>query len=98
MPNEYTQVELSFIEQLKAMGWQHIAGDVDVPDFTERRSFREVLLLGRLREALRRINLDDDGRPWLDDSRIEQAVDAIQRLGAVKLMEANQAATELLKG
>ena len=61
-PNEYSQVELPFIEQLKTMGWQHIAGDVDVPDFTERQSFCEVLLLGRLREALRRINLDDDGR------------------------------------
>jgi hypothetical protein len=41
-----TVVKLSFIEQLKVMGWQHIAGDVDVPDFTERRSLRAVLHRG----------------------------------------------------
>ncbi|MDO8691266.1 MAG: M48 family metallopeptidase [Dehalococcoidia bacterium] len=31
LPNEYTQVELPFIEQLKAMGWEHLEGDIDVP-------------------------------------------------------------------
>ena len=29
------------------MGWQWLEGDTDVPDFTERTSFREVLLLIR---------------------------------------------------
>lgn len=96
LPNEYTQVELPFVEQLKAMGWEHLAGDVDVPYLTERNSFRDVLLVGRLRDAVRRINLDGDGQPWLDEGRITQAVGALERLGAHKLMEANQAATELL--
>ena len=95
-PNEYTFVELPFIEQLKSMGWQHTEGSISVPYLTERESFREVLLTQRLKDAIRRINLDDDGNPWLDDTRINQAVGTLTRLGAHRLMESNQAATELL--
>jgi len=96
IPDEYTKVERPLIEQLKSLGWQHIEGDIDVPYLTERDSFREVLVAGRLREAVRRINIDENGDEWLDDSRISHAVGALERLGAVKLVEANQAATELL--
>lgn len=94
--NEYTKVELPFIKQLELMGWKHLQGDTGVPYLTERQSFREVLLIGRLRDAIRRINLDDNGKEWLDDSRINTALSALERLGANKLMEANQIATELL--
>ena len=94
--NEYTTVELPFIEQLRGMGWGYLEGDIDVPDFTERESFREVLLLKRLREVIRRINLTPEGEPWLDDQRINQAVSRLQRLDAHRLMEANQVATKLL--
>gem|GEM_PF-4597546 len=44
-----------------------------MPDFTERESFREALLKGRLAAALRKLNLRD-GRPWLDEARIARAV------------------------
>jgi hypothetical protein len=37
---EYDLVERPFCEQLKAMGWQWIEGDKDVPEFTERANFR----------------------------------------------------------
>ena len=94
--NEEQQVERPLIEQLKGMGWQHLPGDIDVPYLTERERFREVLLRDRLRAALKRINLDEEGQPWLDDSRANQALGALERLGAPKLMEANQLATELL--
>jgi len=73
LPNEYTQVERPLIEQLQLMGWQHITGDTEVPDFTERSSFREVLLAGRLRAALRALNLGEDGQPWLDDGQLRPA-------------------------
>ena len=96
MPNEYIQVEWPLIAQLKLMGWQHLAGDTEVPDFTERTSFREVLLAGRLRVKLRELNLDADGQPWLDAARVSQAVSALERIGAPKLIEANQRATALL--
>lgn len=45
---EYDLVEKPFCEQLKAMGWQWIEGDTDVPDFTERANFREVSLTVRV--------------------------------------------------
>ena len=93
---EHTQVELPFIQQLRALGWEHLEGDTGVPYLTEREDFRQVLLTGRLREALVRINLDENGQPWLDDVRVAQAVGRLERLGEHRLIEANQAATELL--
>jgi type I restriction enzyme R subunit len=96
LANEREAVELPLIEQLKSMGWQHIEGQTGVPYLTERQSFRDVLLTGRLREAIRRINLDETGQPWLDERRVTEALSALERLGAHRLMEANQAATTLL--
>ena len=54
---EFDLVERPFCQQLKLMGWQWIEGDTDVPDFTERQNFREVLLKGRLSAALRKSRL-----------------------------------------
>jgi len=45
---EYDLVERPFCEQLKAMGWQWIEGDKDVPDFTERANFSGVSLAVRV--------------------------------------------------
>lgn len=94
--NEYTLVERPLIEQLEGLGWSYLAGHKYVPELTERENFRDVLLLGRLRAALRRINLDENGHEWLDDSRIKQAVTEMQRLEGFKLMERNEAATKLI--
>ncbi len=77
---EYIQVELPFIQQLQAMGWDYLPGDIGVPYLTERENFRQVLLTDRLREALVRINLDEDGEPWLDEARINQAVSRLERV------------------
>lgn len=93
---ELTEVEQPFIGQLIGMGWSHTPGSLDDPRATGRESFREVLLLDDLKEALYRINLDPDGKPWLDEGRITHALSALQRLGTGKLLEANRAATELL--
>ncbi len=95
-PDEKTYVEIPFIEQLKGMGWKHIEGDIDVPYLTERESFRDVLLTARLRRAIKNINLDDNGNPWLDDDRVNQVVSALKRISAPKLMEANKKAFELI--
>jgi type I restriction enzyme R subunit len=93
---EYDLVEKPFCEQLKAMGWQWLEGDTDVPELTERESFRDVLLKARLRTAIRKINLAPDGQPWLDEERIERAVRTLENPGGHRLMEANQAATALI--
>ncbi|GEA15377.1 type I restriction enzyme [Moorella sp. E308F] len=93
---EYELVEKPFINQLVKMGWEHLEGDIDIPYLTERENFHQVLLLPRLREALRRINLDDEGNPWLDDARIDTMIRRLESLGPLQLMEANERVTELL--
>jgi type I restriction enzyme R subunit len=95
-PDEKTYVEIPFIEQLKGMGWEHIEGDIDVPYLTERESFRDVLLTGRLRDAIEKINLDDGGEPWLDDDRVNEVVSRLERISAPKLFEANKKAYDLI--
>jgi type I restriction enzyme R subunit len=93
---EYTRVELPLVEQLKGLDWSHIEGSRSDPAATGRGSFREVFLEGRLRPALRRINLDPAGQPWLGDRRVSQAVGALLRPKAVRLIEINQELTERL--
>jgi len=92
---ELDLVERPFCRQLQAMDWEWIEGDPDLPETTERTSSREVLLRGRLAAALKKINLRD-GQPWLDDARVNQAIDALERAAGHRLMEINQSATELL--
>lgn len=92
---EYELVEKPFCEQLKGMGWEWLEGDTDVPELTDRATFREVLLKGRLASALSRINLRD-GSPWLDEPRIARATRDLEQAAGHRLMEINQSATELL--
>src|ERR1051325_6160672 len=95
---EYDLAERPFCEQLKAMGWQWIEGDTDVPEFTERQNFREALLKGRLAAALRKLNLRH-GQPWLDGARIARIIEKLEKAEGHRLMEINQSATRiLLKG
>lgn len=92
---EFATVESPFIDQLVGMGWKVVTGNLDHPSVTGRETFREVLVKSDLRRAIERINLRD-GKPWLDGARISQAVSALERIVAPKLIEANQQATELL--
>ena len=92
---EYVEVEKPFIDQLVGQGWEHLAGSLDDPAVTHRENFAQVVMEPLLREQLRRINLRD-GDPWLDEQRLDQAVSAITRLPASKVLEANKQATELL--
>ncbi|MBD1903369.1 HsdR family type I site-specific deoxyribonuclease [Trichocoleus sp. DQ-A3] len=93
---EYIYVEKPTIDQLKSMDWQYIEGSWDDPQVTERENFKQVLLTERLKAAIKHINLDDNGNPWLDDTQVNAAVSQLERLTSQRLMEANQAATELL--
>lgn len=92
---EYDLVERPFCEQLLNMGWSWTSGDVDVPELTERESFREVILIGRLASALAKINLRD-GKLWLDETRITKSIRDLAPPTVHRLMEVNQAATALL--
>ncbi|MFO1326074.1 MAG: type I restriction endonuclease subunit R [Rubrivivax sp.] len=95
---ELDTVEKPFVEQLASMGWRHVEGDLDNPAATGRVSFTEVIQEAELRRQIHALNLDVAGQPWLDDERLSQAVGALTRIPAHRLMEANQAATELLLG
>jgi type I restriction enzyme, R subunit len=92
---EFATVESPFIDQLVGMGWKFVTGNLDFASVTGRDSFREVLIKPDLRKAIKRINLRD-GKQWLDDACISQAVSALERIASPKLMEANQQATHLL--
>ena len=93
---ELEDVEKPFVSQLKALEWTHIEGNIDDPAVTGRTSFAQVIQEGVLREQLRGLNPGPDGRPWLDDARVSEAVSAIMRLGPHRLMESNEKASELL--
>jgi type I restriction enzyme R subunit len=98
---ELDEVERPFVEQLTALGWSYLAGDLDRPAKTGRTSFAEVTHEATLRRQLRAINLREVAgvaQPWLDQERLTQAVGAITRIPAHRLMEANRIATELLQG
>lgn len=92
---ELEDVEKPFVAQLQGLNWQHTEGSLDDPATTGRSSFSEVIQRAALTERLRAINLRD-GQPWLDEQRIAEALAAITRVGAGKLMETNQTVTELL--
>jgi type I restriction enzyme R subunit len=95
---ELETVEKPFVEQLLAMGWRYVEGDLEAPAATSRTTFTEVIQEATVRRQVHALNLDATGEPWLDDERLSQAVGAITRIPAHRLMEANQAATQLLLG
>jgi type I restriction enzyme R subunit len=92
---EYDLVEKPFCRQLQCMGWQWIEGDPDLPETTERDNSRQVLLKDRLASALRRLNLRN-GQLWLDDARVDRAIRDLEQAVGHRLMDVNQASTELL--
>lgn len=99
---ELEEVERPFVEQLQAMGWRYVAGHLDNPAVTGRAGFTEVIQEAELREQLSALNLrpvdGQDPQAWLDEERLTQAIGALTRLPAHRLMEANKLATDLLLG
>ena len=95
MGPEDSIVEQPFIAQLCAMGWTHVVGDVDNPAVTARSSFSEVLQVSVLRKKLQELN-HRDGQAWLDDERLSEIIATLTRRTHAGVMEANQAATELI--
>jgi type I restriction enzyme, R subunit len=93
---EYIHVEKPTIDQLISMGWQYILGDKSYSQVTERDDFKQVLLTNRLKAAIRRINLDEQDQPWLEETQINAAASELERIATQRLIEANQAATQLL--
>jgi type I restriction enzyme R subunit len=94
---EYLYAEKPTLDQLQMMGWQYLEGDWHNPTITERENFKQVLLLQRLRKAIKNINRDENDQPWLEDDQIETAINTLERaVTSQNLIEANQIITELL--
>lgn len=84
---EESEVELPAIKRLKWLGYTYVEPEVLME---ERESLKEVILVKRLREAIKRIN------PWIDDVNLDKAVRRLTHVSAVGLMEGNRDVYEML--
>ena len=92
---EHDLVERPFCQQLQTWagnGWKATPRCQSSPSGTT--SARCCSRAG-LAAALRKLNLRE-GQPWLDDARIARAIRDLEQAAGHRLMEVNQAATELL--
>ncbi|MGC4103625.1 type I restriction endonuclease subunit R [Ferruginibacter sp.] len=85
-------IELLTIERLEALGYEYIYGPDIAPDSEtpERSSFEQVLLIDRLRQAVRKIN------PHIDADAQEEAIREIQRIASPELIANNETFHRLL--
>jgi type I site-specific restriction-modification system R (restriction) subunit/very-short-patch-repair endonuclease len=76
------QIETLTFELIRSLGWEHKHGLSIAPDAenSERESFEQVLLLGRLRRAIARLN------PNIPKEAQDQALKAIQRITSPQLI------------
>lgn len=67
--NEYTLVEKPAIDYMvNVLGYDYIHGEKLTPAYGERESFRDVVLIVRLKKALKRLN------PWMNEESLSSAV------------------------
>lgn len=85
-------IELWAIEELENLGWQYIHGAVIAPDGDnpERNTFSDIILKGRLLQAIARNN------PGIPLEAQQEAVKVIERIASPELMVNNQLFHELL--
>jgi type I restriction enzyme R subunit len=103
---ERDETELPIIDQLKAMGWRHVHG----PDLSkadpdgDERAYSDLLLLKRLRSAVRRVNrLPGNGGSWMTDADADAAIDDLRRtarnVATTSLVAVNgEVTSRLIKG
>lgn len=96
--SERLQVEKPFLDQLATLGWNVVDHGESLPSSPEssyRSCFKEVALKGVFFEAVRAINLDEAGHPWLTDAQLDFLFEHItSRPGS--LVESNKAVHEAL--
>ena len=90
--NENTLTEQPVIDWLKEMGYDYEFGPDLAPGqvLGERESFREVVLVGRLKRSIRRLNSD------LQETAIEDAVNSIVKFEHPNLEIANKEIYKML--
>ena len=85
-------VEEAALEYFRVLGYRTVAGPVVAPDgiASERKSYDQVVLLGRLRDAASRINHE------LDASVVNQAITQLLRAESQNLLSENERVNRLL--
>jgi type I restriction enzyme R subunit len=98
--SEYRHVEKPFLEQLEALGWtviDHGQGMIPAePAASLRTTFREWIIPGVFRDAVRSINRTPSGDAWLTDRQLDDLRDLLLRQPNRTLLEANEASQALL--
>lgn len=87
MPLSESHIEEFAIELLERQGYEYIYGPDIAPDgkAPERENYEQVLLINRLRRAVRRIN------PDIPKEQQEEAIREIQRIASPELIANNEA-------
>jgi type I restriction enzyme R subunit len=87
-----SDIEDLAIELLKSLGYQHLYGPDSAPEGKnpERSSFEDVILVNRLRDAVKKIN------PHLPQQALEDAIRQVLRFPSQELIANNQSFHRLL--
>ena len=82
-----SQVEIATVEYFRELGYEYVHGPKIAPDgeAPERSDYRQVVLVGRLRDALERIN------PDVPQEAVEEAIRKATRLESPSLIVNNRA-------
>ena len=97
--SEYKFVEKPFLDQLSALDWTVIDQGPDIPSDPAkslRTGFREVILQGAFKEAVKKINITEDGRTWLNDKQLDKLLSEIRGQSGNSLREINEKIQALL--
>ena len=88
---EWEFSEKPAIEQLVKMGYTY---KTNKEINSERDEYSEPLLLDRVKEAIKRINVDDDGNQWIlgEDEAIQDAINQLRRFNTNAPIDANEEA------
>ncbi len=96
--DEEVKVEQPAIDQLMKQGWNYVPGALLAPAVAakgllhsaEREYYRDVVLVGRLEAALRKLN------PWISDENLAKVMRELTHPHHAGLMEYNQSIYEML--
>lgn len=97
--SEYSEVEQPFLEQLQSLGWDVVDQGQEIPADSAkslRHNFRQWLLPEIFANAVRKLNITNDGKEWLNDKQLHDLQDQILRQPNRTLLEANEAIQKLL--
>jgi type I restriction enzyme R subunit len=90
--SEYRFVEKPFLIQLHALGWEVIDQGEGIPKdpaVSHRSDFREVVLKEVFKQSIRKINLTDDGKEWLNDKQLDDLFEELTNQSGKTLLEVN---------